>query len=173
MRSMQVAALLLVTALCCCGCGPKKPYGIPKLHPTTVTILKDSAPVVKANVFLVPAEGTVSGSWATRGLTNESGVATIETAQGDWKAPGAPEGQYRVYLTKVAEIEEPEVPADMGSNPEAEEAYYAERLKRLEAANTEIAPNFTSDSTSGLTITVAAGAGASETFDIGSGSSEE
>ena len=130
MRSTSVLALLIVSVLCFSGCGTATPDGIPKLYPTTIKIVNDSNPIAQANVFLVPAEGTASGSWSVVGMTDASGMAVIETTQGDWKGQGAPEGEYTVYLTKFAAIEEPEMPADIESNPDAKAAYFEERGKK-------------------------------------------
>lgn len=168
MRLTHILPILLAALFCLPGCGPKTPDGIPKLFSTTVTVTNGSNPVKSANVFLVPEEGTASGSWSVVGLTDERGVAVIETTQGDWKASGAPEGSYVVYLTKVPTIEEPEMPADIETNEEAKSKYFEERQKRLEAANKEIPKSLTSNDTSDLKITVAAGSGAKETFEIGS-----
>jgi len=166
MRYMRITTLVLLATLCCLGCGPKKPAGVPELLPTSVTIVKGSDPVKGANVFLVPGTSTPSGSWSIMGVTDETGKAKVETSQGDWKAFGAPQGEYKVYITKLAAIEEPEKPtgAEEGG-PELQE-YYAERLKRLEEASKEIPKEMTQADTSGLTVTVAAGSGANATLDI-------
>jgi hypothetical protein len=166
MRYIKALPLLTLALMLCVGCGPKKPAGIPDLYPTTIKVLKSGSPVADANVILVPASGTASGSWSVAGMTDSSGVATIETSQGDWKAPGAPEGEYDYYITKLAKIEEPEPPSDMDSDEGAKEAYYAERLKRLEAASTEIPKALNSTSTSELSVTVAAGSGGTAEVDV-------
>ena len=154
-----LATILLV------GCGSRTPQGIPDLFPTTVVILNAGNVVKNANVFLVPQEGTVSGSWSISGVTDEKGGAVIETSQGDWKKQGVPAGSYSIYITKLSQIEEPERPADMETNEEAKAAFFAERLKRLEEASKEIPKSLTSATTSGLEITVTT-SGADETYDI-------
>ena len=156
MRSIRILSVLLLAALFCVGCGPKKPDGIPKLNQTKITVQKSGSPVVNANVFLVP-DGAQAGSWSVSGKTDQTGVAIIKTMQGDWEAPGAPEGNYKIYLTKFVEIEEPERPDNMDEDEEAKKAYYAEREKRLKEAGSEIPPAMTDAGTSGLTISVAAG----------------
>lgn len=164
---MKYGKTLLILAAClvfCIGCGKGKPEGMPDLYPVSITITKGATPVADANVFLVPASS--SGSWSVNGITDANGVATIKTSQGDWKQPGAPEGEFNIYITKLAKIEEPEKPADMETNEAAKSEYFAERLKRLEAANKEIPKALTSASTSGLKITVASGSETNETFDL-------
>ena len=155
MRSIKFLSLLMLATLFCVGCGPKKPDGIPKLNQTKITVQKAGAPVVEANVFLVP-DGAPSGSWSVSGKTDAMGVAVIKTMQGDWEAPGAPEGNYKIYLTKFTKIEEPERPANMDEDEEAKKAYYAEREKRLKEAGSEIPPAMNDAATSGLTISVGA-----------------
>jgi len=159
--------LLGVGILLFAGCGTKKPDGIPALHPVKVKITKGDKPVVKANVFLVATTAT-SGSWSVAGLTDVSGVATIETSQGNWKAKGTPEGEYKIYMTKVTGSENwewGERPAEDASY-EVKVKYSEEMFKRVEAATKEIPKSLTVPKTSDLKITVVAGKGANETFDI-------
>ena len=81
----------------------------------------------------------------------------IKTSQGDWSGDGAPEGEYKIYLTKFAKIEEPEMPANMDEDEEAKAAYYAEREKRLKEAGNEIPAKMNQAETSGLKISVGSG----------------
>lgn len=163
MNLWKIMMVLGVGLLLFTGCGRGKPKGIPVLHPVNVTITKGGTPVDGANVFLV-ASNAASGSWSIAGITDAKGVAAIETSQGDWKGKGAPEGEYKIYLTKLAKIEEPAPP---GEDDAAKAVFYAERLMRLEAAGKEIPKSLTSVATSDLKITVAAGTRTNETFDIG------
>ncbi len=156
MRSIKLLSVLTLATLFCVGCGHGKPDGIPKLSQTKVTVQKAGAPVVEANVFLVP-DGAPSGSWSVSGKTDAMGVATIKTMQGDWEAPGAPEGNYKIYLTKFTKIEEPPMPENMDEDEEAKNAYYAEREKRLKEAGNEIPKAMNDAGTSGLTISVGSG----------------
>lgn len=165
MNQWKKISLLGIALLFITGCGGGKPEGIPALHPVTVTVTKGGTPVTKANIMLIPTTAA-KGSWSVSGMTDASGVAIIETAQGSWKSQGAPEGEFQIYITKLAAIEEPEKPADIEGDPAAKEAYFAERLKRLEAAGKEIPKVLTEPKTSPLKITVASGTGASETFDV-------
>ncbi|MDO4587507.1 MAG: flagellar biosynthetic protein FliO [Planctomycetia bacterium] len=164
---MKYGKTLLILAAClvfCFGCGKGKPEGVPDLYPVSITVTKGATPVSEANVFLVPT--SAEGSWSVNGITDANGVAIIKTSQGDWKQSGAPEGEFSIYITKLAKIDEPEKPADIETNEKAKQEYFAERLKRLEAANKEIPKVLTSATTSGLKITVASGSETKETFDI-------
>ena len=157
MRSFKLFALMTLTLVLCVGCGPQKPAGVPKLSPAKITVVKGSTPVKNANVFLVP-DGAASGSWSVVGKTDETGVAVVKTTQGNWEGSGAPEGSYKIYLTKFAEIEEPDMPEDMDADEEAKKAFYEERAKRLAAAGNEIPPQMNAPETSGLAVTVGGGA---------------
>lgn len=157
MRYMKLASVLLFVVATCFGCSGGKPDGIPKLEQTKITVVKGGTPVANANVFLVPSLESPSGSWSVAGQTDASGLAIIKTSQGSWSAPGAPEGEYKIYLTKFAQIEEPEMPANMDEDEEAKAAYYAEREKRLKEAGNEIPAKLNQAETSGLKITVGSG----------------
>jgi len=163
MNQRIVLTVLGVCLLLLPGCRKGKPDGIPPLFPVTVKITKGDTPVTGANVFLV-APTSISGSWSASGVTDASGLATIETSQGDWKAKGAPEGEFKIYLTKLAKFEEPPPPS--GDDDASKADFYAERLKRLEAAGKEIPKSLTTVATSELKISIVAGTGANETFDI-------
>lgn len=155
MRYINLFSLAFVALATCLGCSGGKPDGIPNLAKTQVTVVKGGTPVADANVFLVPDLGSASGSWSVAGKTDAQGVAIIKTSQGDWSAPGAPEGSYKIYLTKFTQIEEPEMPANIDEDEEAKAAYYAEREKRLKEAGNEIPAKMNQADTSGLTISVA------------------
>ena len=165
---MNFLKKLLMVAVCFSifsGCGKKKPDGIPTLYPVSIAITKGTEPVDEANVLLV-ATTAVSGSWSVAGYTNSSGVATIATSQGDWKANGAPEGEYKVYLTKFPKIDMEPPPAGGFKDESSALAYSAERRQKLDAAPRAIPESLTSPKTSDLTISVVAKTGAKETYDI-------
>ncbi len=155
MRYIKLATAALFLIAACLGCSGGKPAGIPSLSKVQVTVVKSGTPVKDANVFLVPAVGTASGSWSVSGKTDVQGLAVINTSQGDWSGIGAPEGEYKIYLTKFAQIEEPEMPANMDEDEEAKAAYYAEREKRLKEAGNEIPASMNDAERSGLKVSVA------------------
>lgn len=94
----QIKVLLATTCIVALvvfvGCnGKKKPDGLPKLFPCSVTITQGGSPLEGATVSLF----SDSSSWGAAGTTNESGVAKIFT-YGDFA--GAPEGVYKVTVEK-------------------------------------------------------------------------
>ena len=161
-KIMILGAGLLLFA----GCGTNKPDGIPELHPVSVTVTKEGTPVDDVSIFLVATDAK-SGSWSVTGSTNSSGVAAITTSQGEWKAKGAPEGKYKVYLTKTPKVDMEPPPAGGFQDEASAMAYAQERRRKIEAAPRAIPESLTSPKTSDLTITVVAKTGAKETYDIG------
>ena len=85
----------LISLIGGCGGGPKKPDGLPKLFPMTITLMQDGAPLADAVVTLVPASGTMQ--WGSGGYSDAQGKAVIKT-HGDF--PGAPAGNYKVTVLK-------------------------------------------------------------------------
>lgn len=124
----MIAGLILFT-----GCGQKKPDGVPTLYPAKITLTNGGSPIADANVFLVFQGGT-SGSWAVNGKTNAGGIAEVNTSLGDWKSKGAPEGEYKVYFTKIPVIEEVPLPPELQNDSDAIEKHASEQLKRLRDA---------------------------------------
>ena len=77
----------------CVGCaGVKKPADLPKLHPCTVSIDMNGAPLEGALVTLVPD----SGKWSAAGTTDATGSVDLYTRN----FRGIPEGSYRVTVQK-------------------------------------------------------------------------
>ncbi len=98
--------LFSLVALFCCvavvGCGRPKPDGMPKLFPCSVKALQDGVPLADATVTF---HGGDDFKWAVSGATDANGVAKIYT-HGTY--PGAPEGEFKVTITKHV-VEKPEV----------------------------------------------------------------
>lgn len=74
------------------GCGDKGP----KTTPVSITITQKGSPLAEATVTMVSADGKSTAS----GLTDASGVAVIETADGGQKKKGAVPGDYGVAVRK-------------------------------------------------------------------------
>lgn len=69
---------------------------MPKLNPTTITVVQDGAPLADAMITLMSADG--SSKWSSGGTTDASGVATMVT-HGQYK--GVPTGKYKVAVSKT------------------------------------------------------------------------
>ena len=102
--------ILTIFALCVCivvaGCskGPKKPKDLPKLNPTTITVLyDDGTPVEGATVVLRLAQSTGGRTWNVVGQSDATGKAVLKT-DANWE--GVPAGEYEGMVTKeVADVE--------------------------------------------------------------------
>jgi len=95
-RSTLAAFVALVSVtmlLCLTGCGgPKKPDGFPPLYPCEVIITKNGVPLEGASVQFNSSDAR----WPPAGTTDAQGVAVINTLS----HPGAPEGEYKVLVSK-------------------------------------------------------------------------
>jgi len=93
-KNKFVCCVLGIAFIAGCG-GQQLPDGMPRLYPVTITVTQDGVPLGDATVALV---GT--SQWTPTGATNAEGVATLYT-QGRFR--GAPEGNFRVTITKMLE----------------------------------------------------------------------
>lgn len=149
-HGLLLGGFLIVTILCEGCCFEKKPGGLPKLRSCTITITQEGKPAEGISIMLAPTSGR-DCPWAVTGNTNSSGVARIVT---HGKYGGAPEGQYKIMLSKQ----------DMdGFDPNS--------LERPSAAKPMIIyslidTQYTDLNTSPLTIEVGRH-GANESFEIG------
>ena len=89
-----IASFLAVTFFT--GCGEKLPDGMPKLYPTSITVIQESGPLEEALVQLFPEDGSNS-QWGPSGITDASGVAEMKT---NAKYKGAPLGKYKATVIK-------------------------------------------------------------------------
>ncbi len=165
MNLWKYAFLLGICALLTTGCGTKKPAGIPPLYPATVTVKNGTSPIADASVFLV-SQGNAPGSWAVNGSTDANGVAVINTSQGDWKSKGAPEGEYKIYITKVPDVKLDSPPEAIVNDSDALQKFEAEQMKKLKAAPKVIPDKLTNPAQSPLKITVVSGTPAELTVDL-------
>ena len=135
------------------GCSTKKPDGVPQLYPASVMVKNGASPIADANVFLVMQGGT-SGSWSANGTTDTTGVAVINTSQGDWKSKGAPEGEYKIYITKVPDVKLDPPSEEIANDSDALAKFEAEQMKKLRDAPKIIPEKLTNPAQSPLTFTV-------------------
>ena len=88
---------VVIMALQLSGCSTQlKPDGLPKLHPTVLTLTQDGTPLAGASVSLF-AENEPA-TWTIGGTTDESGNVTLMT---HGKFPGVPAGKYKVCVFKL------------------------------------------------------------------------
>jgi hypothetical protein len=99
--------IVFVLAITTFGCrrSDDQPKNLPKLFPIVVTVHQEGTPVAGAFVRLVPTDASMP--WSCGATTDTSGRAVIKTIG---KFTGAPEGDYRVAISKL------EMPAIAGSN---------------------------------------------------------
>lgn len=97
------------------GCsGEKRPEGMPKLYPCSITVLQEGKPLENASIDLIMKNG--SFKWPVSGTTDSSGVAELRT---HGLYPGAPSGTFTVTIEKREPESDPRPILDpvMGSNP--------------------------------------------------------
>lgn len=144
--------LFLLGLVCFCpafsGCrGEAEPEGMPKRHPATIQLTQAGEPCEGASVRLI-AES--QNNWSVGGSTDATGTVTLQTYG---KYPGAPEGKYKVVVTKI----EREIAADSGSMYDS----------KGETSYDLIDPVYSSPEGTPLEIEVKSGKNAFGPFDLG------
>ena len=109
MYKLTLSALaFLCCAVLCCGCGgEKKPDGMPKLVPVSVTITQGGAPLAEALVSFYPST-EANKQWSCGGATDEQGVIKVMTLG---KHEGMAPDTYKVTVMKTL-IENPQINED-------------------------------------------------------------
>jgi hypothetical protein len=118
-----VFALVLTGSACLTlltGCGEALPEGLPKLVPASVQLTQDGAPLADATVSLIDTAG--NQQWYPGGLSDESGTVVLYT-NGRYK--GAPEGKYKVVVTKMETD-----PSKLGPAPSEDDPKYGEYMEK-------------------------------------------
>lgn len=77
-----------------------RPDGMPPLHPLKIKITQDGGALAGATVSLI-STSPEGGKWPSSGLTDANGEAEIITYG---QFPGAPEGNYKVVVTKTETV---------------------------------------------------------------------
>jgi len=139
------------------GCGPRPPADSPKTVAFSVLVTKDGEPLAEANVFFVP--DSHPGSVVCTGLTDSNGVAKMNTDYRSFKLKGAPVGNNKVYVVKEVDALHTKTQEERSAMGYAEgQKYDAERQQRRAAMPLIVPKSLTSETTSELTVEVAAGA---------------
>jgi hypothetical protein len=124
------AIYLLPLALLGCDRGPP----LPKQYQVTGQVKLDGKPLAAAGIMFLP-RGETRGTGAF-GMTDDQGKYTLKTDHG---GPGAPEGEYAVTISKVANrdgtpyIPKPDV-AEAGER-ETLPGHYSDSMKTILTAN--------------------------------------
>lgn len=157
MKRYLFPAFLLLALLSFSGCSnEQKPADLPTLHPVELTVIQDGKPLEGATVLLMPT-GT-STRFSSSAVTDKSGVAAIKT---DAKYPGAPEGKYKVCISKVVAPSAAHV--DNSLSYEEQQSKIAESAKQTKSV---VDSKFLKFGTTTFSIDVTS-TGVKETLDVG------
>jgi len=151
-HSFTLFSCALILLFVGCG-GDGRPDGMPALHATALTFTQGGTPLADASITLSPNDDSLS-QWSIGGVTNNRGVATIQT-QG---FNGVPAGTFRITVNKT---EGADAPATGPVDPDA---------PFVDTSNVRsfhvVAPEHRSRQTTQLTVEITPGRNA-ETFDLG------
>jgi hypothetical protein len=151
-KFVTMSWILTVGLVFSIGCGTKKPNGFPDLVPCSISITKNQKPIGKTLITLAPVSG--GGEWISSGLTNSDGIAGISTMLGSYSAKGAPEGEFKVFLSRPIEIDLKVSQEDAINMSQAEREKLKEETDRLMEESRVIPEKLESIITTPLKITV-------------------
>lgn len=112
MKSQKIISFFFLFAcVIVFGCkSEKKPEGMPPIYSTEITILSEGKELADVGVVLLPVDKTQQ--WTAGGTTDSSGKATMNTYS---KFPGAPEGKFKVCVSKSLDEPAPNTDPDSPS----------------------------------------------------------
>ncbi|MDR1958786.1 MAG: hypothetical protein LBQ54_07060 [Planctomycetaceae bacterium] len=103
MKNSVFILVLIGSSFFAAGCGPKKPAGFPDVVPCSISVTQNGQPLDNVLVTLSPvSEG---GEWTTSGTTHSNGTAEMMTSIAVYFAKGAPEREFKVFLSRPIEID--------------------------------------------------------------------
>jgi len=157
--------LLIITLLAVCvlsGCGgPARPAGLPTLYSCEITITQGGQPFEGALVRLLPDSGTFE--WVISGNTDSSGIAKLVTHA---KYPGAPEGTFKVLVSKT-QLTPSKYPQPDDSAPQSEWEQWKEQAGSEKRQKVRyVKPEYDNVKTTPHSITITKGKN-QQTFDVG------
>ena len=140
----SLISLLAVTLLTGCG-GQPRPADLPPLYACTVTVTQDGKPLGEAVVRLESPDPAFK--WAVFAQLDASGSGKVFT-QGLY--PGAPEGDYKVVISKEETVAEEIGPAVVRQGEFGEETHTPTRMTVYSLVEKE----YTDAETTPLSITI-------------------
>ena len=156
---VALSCLLFVSAGC--GGGPPRPADMPPLSPASISVVQEGTPLEGASVSLFSED--TNFKWTVVGMTDASGTAVLKTHA---QFPGAPQGTYKVVITKTEQPEEtPFFPDNEEGQRMRAEHQRATSQGRI-TLYTLVDKQYTDAATTPLTITIGQGKN-SEQFDVG------
>ena len=149
-------SLLVVTLLSGCG-GPTRPADLPPLHSCILTMTQDGKPMGEATVSLESTDPAFK--WTVFAQLDASGTGKVFT-QGLF--PGAPEGEYKVVVTKEEVVSE-----QTGTTVVRQGEFGEETITpTIETVFTLVEKEYTDAATTPLSITIGK-KGNNQTLDCG------
>jgi hypothetical protein len=103
--------VIVVAAILLGGCSEADP-NLVKLHPVTGVVTLDGEPLPRASVVFVP-QGNTPGS-GTSAITDDAGRYALATMH---QGAGAPEGSYKVVISKLVQPDGSEFPLNAEVDP--------------------------------------------------------
>ena len=138
MKRNLLWCLLVIVAAFGVSC-TRAPEGMPKMYSCTITVTKDSAPVEGAMVLLSPE--SPGADLISSGVTDASGNAKIVSLYKNHQAKGAPEGSYKVTITKLPQVDVKETPDEIAEMSRAEQIALTNRIREQQASLPKIVPD--------------------------------
>ncbi len=157
------ATILCAIAFLTLGClGETTPPDMPKLQPTTITIVQEGAPCPDANVQLLKKDD-LTYKWFAGGVTDSTGKCVIRTLG---KYVGAPEGDFTVVVYKTVRNESETRKNTPEPTDPAEAQQWIKKVAEEEKEFDMIDVKYKKIDTSDLTISIVSGKN-EQTFDVG------
>ena len=159
---VRLFIIVLLAASVFSGCEKaQRPDGFPALFPCKITITQGGQPLEGAFVRLMPEDKAFQ--WTISGKTGANGVANISTHT---NYPGAPEGTFKVCVSKVQETPSQFPPPAKDAPYEDWEAWRGHTNSEYCPKYNLIKPEYDNDAETPHSITIGKGKN-SQTFDVG------
>jgi hypothetical protein len=101
---MRKIILILFFCLIFYGCAESLPPELNNLNPCTITVSDNGQPVSGIQVSLINIDKQASGAWGNVAVTDNNGIARIQTTFCNVKKNGVKEGTYIVVFNKPVSL---------------------------------------------------------------------